>query len=135
VYRIRHMMTATGLAMSLAGGGAGVALAQSAGSAPAAGQSGTASPSTVDLSDATVHKVGAALHRVTQIRHDYSQRAQAATMPTEQHALAQQAQTASIQAVQDQGLTVQQYDTVLRIAMNDPQLKDRLLKEASQTKE
>ena len=83
-----------------------------------------------DLSDAMVHKVGAALRETVSIRQKYAERAQATKSPQEQQALTTQAQTEMVQAISDQGLSVQQYNQVIQMAQADPTLKQRLLSAA-----
>jgi hypothetical protein len=85
-----------------------------------------------DLSDSTVHKVGVALRHVTQIRQDYANRENANMALNDRQALAQREEAASVKAVEDQGLSVDQYNQVLRMAMADEGLKSRLLTEAQQ---
>jgi hypothetical protein len=84
--------------------------------------------------DDTVQKAGVAMHHVLQIRQTYSQRVQAASMPAEKQTLAQQAETETTKAVTDQGLSVQEYNRVLHLAMADPNLKARLLKVETTTR-
>jgi Domain of unknown function (DUF4168) len=83
-----------------------------------------------DLSDAMVHKVGTALRQTVTIRQKYAERAQSIKSPQEQQALATEAQTEMVQAITDQGLSVQQYNQVIQMAQADPTLKQRLLSAA-----
>jgi hypothetical protein len=83
-----------------------------------------------DLSDAMVQKVGTALRQTVTIRQKYAERAQATKSSDEQQALASQAQTEMVQAISDQGLTVQQYNQVIQMAQADPTLKQRVLSAA-----
>jgi hypothetical protein len=80
-----------------------------------------------DLSDATITKVGAVLRQTVTIRQKYAERAQSIKSPQEEQALEAQAQTELVQAVSDQGLSVQQYNQVIQMAQADPTLKQRLL--------
>jgi hypothetical protein len=124
----------TVLATALLTGVAGrPAMAQSTGPAGGAGAATTPDQAQPDVSDVTIHKAGAAMRRVTEIRHDYMQRIQATTVPNQQVALRQQADEATVKAVVDHGLTVQQYNSVLRTAMADPNVKTRLLQAASRS--
>jgi hypothetical protein len=82
--------------------------------------------------DATVQKAGAALRHIAQIRQGYSPQMSAATTPEQQQAVAQQAAAASERAITDQGLTVDQYNQVVRLALADPTFKQRLLAAAQQ---
>lgn len=52
--------------------------------------------------------------------------------PNDRQALTQREEAASVKAVEDQGLSVDQYNQVLRMAMADDGLKNRLLTEAQQ---
>jgi hypothetical protein len=80
-----------------------------------------------NLSDATITKVGAVLRQTVTIRQKYADRAQSIKSPEEEQALEAQAQTELVQAVSDQGLSVQQYNQVIQMAQADPTLKQRLL--------
>jgi Domain of unknown function (DUF4168) len=83
-----------------------------------------------DLSDAMVHKVGAALRQTVTIRQKFAERAQATKSQEQQEALTAQAQTEMMQAISDQGLSVQQYNQVIQMAQADPTLKQRVLSAA-----
>ena len=135
--RVAVRRATTALATTLLMGAAAFpAMAQSTGPAtgPSTGNMQATAPGSAqpDLSDVTIHKAGAAMRQVTAIRQDYTQRIQATKAPDQQAALRQQADTASVKAVEDHGLTVQQYNQVLRTAMANPDVKAHLLKEESQ---
>jgi hypothetical protein len=83
-----------------------------------------------DVSDAMVHKVGTALRQTVTIRQKYAERAQATKSAQEQQTLTTQAQTEMVQAISDQGLSVEQYNHVIQMAQADPTLKQRLLSAA-----
>jgi len=102
-------------------------LAQQSGTSPTPPSAPGATIKQGDLSDATVQKVGAVLRQTTTIREKYAERAQAVKSPQEEQALAAQAQSEMVQAVNDQGLSVQQYNQVIQMAQADPALKQRLL--------
>jgi hypothetical protein len=103
------------------------ALAQQGGSDTATPNVPSATIKQGDLSDATVQKVGAVLRQTVTIRQKYAERAQSVKSPQEEQALAAQAQSEMVQAVNDQGLSVQQYNQVIQMAQADPTLKQRLL--------
>ncbi len=106
------------------------ALAQQGGTDVASPQKPGATIPQADLSDATVQKVGAVLRQTVTIRQKYAERAQSAKSQQDEQTLATQAQTEMVQAVSDQGLTVQQYNQVIQMAQADPSLKQRLLSAA-----
>jgi poly(3-hydroxybutyrate) depolymerase len=87
----------------------------------------TAQPS--ELSDGMVQKVGKALRNAATIRQQYTDRAQTQS-PQQQQQLTEQAQGEMVKAINDQGLSVQQYNQVIQMAQADPTLKQRLLSAA-----
>jgi hypothetical protein len=80
-----------------------------------------------NVSDATVGKVGAALRDVVQIKQSYAQRLQSAKTPTEQQDLSKQASGEATASIARHGLSIDQYNQVIREAQNDPALKERVL--------
>jgi GTP1/Obg family GTP-binding protein len=103
------------------------ALGQQGGGNAAAPQPPGAAAQKDQLSDATVQKVGKALRQAATIRQQYSDRAQATKSQEQQQQLTEQAQGDMIKAINDQGLSVQQYNQVIQMAQADPSLKERLL--------
>ena len=98
----------------------GTASAQSRGPMPPA----TTTPA---LSDAVVNKAGAAFRQVSQIKQKYSRQIQTSSDTERQQELERQADDASIRAVEGQGLSVDQYNQVIRLAQADPGVRARLL--------
>ena len=79
------------------------------------------------VSAGTITKAGAALRRVTEIKQTYSQRLGGAKTEDEQQTLRKQATEEAVKAISDQGLTVDQYNQVIRQAQANPGLRERLL--------
>jgi hypothetical protein len=105
------------------------ALAEQSPTTNAVPQMQGAAPQQGELSDALVHKVGAALRQTAVIRQKYAERAQSMN-PAQQQQLTGQAQSEMMQAIGDQGLSVQQYNQVLQLAQADPTLRQRLMSAA-----
>ena len=103
------------------------ALPAAAQQAPATPRSPAAPSQQGQMSDAMVTKVGTALRHVAMIRQDFSQRAQATKSEQQQQALSDQARNEMVKAIGDQGLSVQQYQQAIQMALNDNTLKRRLL--------
>jgi len=82
------------------------------------------------VSDAVVHKVGAALRQTATIRQKYVERAQSANSPQQKQELSSQVETEMLKAISDQGLSLQQYNQVIQLAQADPSLKQRVLSAA-----
>lgn len=68
----------------------------------------------------------AAVKRVSVIRDDFEQKVAKAPV-AEKKRLADEADNAMAKAVTDQGLSVEEYSTILQVAQNDPVVRDKLL--------
>jgi len=89
--------------------------------APGRGTTGAAVP------DATVTKAGAALRDVMEIDRHYSSRAQAAQNAEQRQDLEEQAATEATEAIGRRGLSLSEYNEVIRLARVDANLRERLL--------
>jgi esterase/lipase len=87
---------------------------------------------TTSIPDATIQKAGAALRQIAQIQQDYQQHMKSAQTQEQQQGLTQQANAQAVQAVKNQGLSVDQYNQVIRVAQADPGTRQRLLAAAQQ---
>jgi hypothetical protein len=79
------------------------------------------------LSDELVTKVAAAAGRVAQIQQDFTIQADATPAPEARNALATQARLEAEQAIDDAGLSIEDYNSVLVAAENDEELERRLV--------
>jgi hypothetical protein len=86
-----------------------------------AGQS--ASPT---ISDQKLDAAAAAIGQVTSIRQSYEQKIAEAPPSDKQH-IADEANNALKKAVTDQGLTVDEYNTIVQTAQNDPTIRQKLV--------
>ena len=77
--------------------------------------------------DETITKVGKALRQVAEIKEAYTERLASAATDTERQELALHAEDAALQALDEQGLSVDRYDEVITAAEADPDLEQRLL--------
>jgi uncharacterized protein DUF4168 len=74
----------------------------------------------------TIGKAGAALHDVARVQAKYQGKWEAAS-PEQKQSMSDQANAEAVQAIQSHGLSVQEYSSVIRVAQNDPQIKQKLL--------
>jgi hypothetical protein len=88
-------------------------------------------PST-EIPDATIGKVGAALHDVATVQEKYQGPIDSASQAQKQ-SLSEQANAEAVQAIQSRGISVREYSNVVRTAQNNPQIKQRLLEAAKQS--
>jgi len=123
-------------------GVAGAALFVAMAAVPAAAQQPGPSGGTLDMthpqatapgtpsagvSDAVVVKTGAAVRRVAAIRQSYGPRIAAAGTDSERQNLQQQAMAEATKAINDQGLSLDQYNHVIEMAQADPALGKRVV--------
>jgi hypothetical protein len=79
------------------------------------------------ISPDLVKKVGAAAGQIARIQTDLTTQAETETAADTREALAQRARTAAEQVIDEQGITVHDYNTVLAAAEGDQDLERRLL--------
>lgn len=84
----------------------------------------TPSPS---ISDQKLDAAAAALEQVATIQQTYRQRFAQATTPTDQERVVAEARDALTKAVKDQGLSVEEYNAIIEIAQDDPQVRGKVL--------
>jgi Domain of unknown function (DUF4168) len=63
--------------------------------------------------------------RVAGLKQDYQQRI-AAAAPSDKERIANEAINALAKAVTDQGLSVEEYDSILEVAQNDPEVREKI---------
>lgn len=95
---------------------------------PQRGMSGAGIPD-----DETILKVGTALRQVAEIKEAYTERLASASTEAERQELSLRAETAALQVLDDQGLSVDRYDEVITAAEADADLEQRLLTAARLT--
>ena len=86
-------------------------------------QNQSASPS---ISDQKLDAAAAAIDRLASVKQNYQQQI-AAAPPSDKDRLAGDASNAMKKAVTEQGLSVEEYSSILRVAQNDPGVRERLL--------
>jgi hypothetical protein len=79
------------------------------------------------ISQEMVTKVGSAAGRVARIQQDYATQVEAETEAEAREALAVQARAAAERVIDEQGISIQDYNEVLSAAENDQDLEQRLL--------
>lgn len=82
---------------------------------------------TVEISEKKLDAAAKAVKNVSTIRDSYEQKLIKA--PTDQKAkLADEASDAMAKAVTEQGLSVEEYTSIIEVAQNDPVVRNKLLK-------
>jgi hypothetical protein len=83
--------------------------------------------STGSVSDVVVQKVGAALGQISQIRENYAEQYASVDTDEQKRAVEAEAQMVMVEAVNQQGLSVEQFNDVVTAAEADPELGQRVL--------
>jgi Spy/CpxP family protein refolding chaperone len=90
----------------------------------------TPSPDSSDqqpnVPDQKLDATAAAIRQVVAVKDDYQQRLDAAD-PSDKKRIAEEANSALVKAVTDQGLSVDEYASIMVVAQNDPAVRDKLV--------
>lgn len=78
------------------------------------------------IPDRKITQTATAMQKVMTLRETYEQRLASAT-PSQRGAIAQQGEVAIQKAVTDQGLTLAEYNSIIQLAQNNPDLRQKLL--------
>ena len=87
----------------------------------------TPSLSNSDVPDETVAQVGRAVSEVMKLRQTLEENLAGARTDEERQSLTEQADTAAVRAINEQGLSIAQYNDVISAAQSDPELQERVL--------
>lgn len=79
-----------------------------------------------DLSDQKLDAAAAAIGRVASVKEQFEQRLESAT-PADRDRIVDEANSEIVKAVTDQGLSVEEYASILIVAQKDPQVRQKLL--------
>jgi len=79
-----------------------------------------------DLSDQKLKAVATALQRVASLRKEYEQRIAGAEAPAEKERIVAEANKELPKAVTEQGLSVEEYTSILDAARDNPEVRDKL---------
>jgi hypothetical protein len=85
------------------------------------------STSAPDLSDQKLSAAAAALERVVSLQNDYQQRIAEAQAPAEKDRIVAEANNELTRAVTEQGLSVEEYASILNVARGDPEVRGKIL--------
>jgi len=98
-------------------------LAQSPSPAPSPGPS-TSAP---DLSDQKLSAMAAAIERVASLQKDYRQRIAEAEAEAEKQRIVEEANNELTKAVTEQGLSVEEYASILDLAQANPEIRGKII--------
>ena len=81
---------------------------------------------TPNFSDQKLDAAGIALKQVATIKKDYQQRLEEAAS-SDRERIADEANSALVKAVTEQGLSVPEYNAIMVVAQNDPEVREKVL--------
>ena len=79
------------------------------------------------LSDQKLDAAAAALGQVASLLRDYQGRLLQATEPADKQRIAEEGNSRRKKAVEDQGLTIEEYNSIIMAAQNDPEVRNKIL--------
>jgi hypothetical protein len=94
---------------------------------PGAPPATTPSPSAAPIPDKKLDAVAAAAKKVVAVSDEYEKKI-AQAPEGEKQRLTSEAKQATTKAVSDEGLSIDEYATIMRTAQNDPSVRDRLIR-------
>jgi uncharacterized protein DUF4168 len=91
-------------------------------------------PTTAGISDQKLDQAAAAMAHVNSLHKSYQEKITQAP-PEKQDSVIAEANNALQKAVTDQGLSVDEYNTIIKTAQNDPAVRDKLVQRLAAPKE
>ena len=119
-----RVVSASLLALFMAAGRSQV-LAQQA-SQPQAPQTAPAMQAS-DISDKKLEKFAESLDQIMEIRQDFTAKLEKTGDPAEAQQLQQQANEKMLETVQNNELSIEEYNAINQAVQNDPQLRDKVI--------
>lgn len=79
-----------------------------------------------DISDQKLDAAAAALQQVASLKENYQQQIEAAA-PSDKQRISDEANNALVEAVTKQGLSVEEYTSIIVVAQNNPEVREKIL--------
>jgi hypothetical protein len=84
------------------------------------------SDQTANIPDQKLDAAAAAIKQVATVKENYQQRLEAAS-PSDKERIVDEANNALVKAVTDQGLSVEEYSSILVVAQKDPAVREKIV--------
>jgi hypothetical protein len=121
-------LTAAILATAVPAANAQVQNAQAQPSAPSPSQPSQSIP------DHKLDATAAALDQIADVKESYTKKIEATPSETDKQQLVDDANKALVKAVTDQGLSVEEYTSIMVVAQNDPMVRQKILQRLKPSK-
>ncbi len=123
--KLHTRLVSTGFAALLMAAGASQVSAQQASPAPATQPAPVVEAA--DISDQKLEKFADSLGEIMEIREDFTAKLEKTGDPAEAQQLQQQANEKMMNTVQENDLSIQEYNAINRAVQNDPKLRDKVI--------
>jgi len=80
-----------------------------------------------DISDQKLDATAAALDQIADVKQSYTKQIEATPGDADKRRLVDEANKALVKAVTDQGLSVEEYTSIMVVAQNDPGVRQKIL--------
>ena len=99
-------------------------------------QSPAPSPSqpSQSISDQKLDATAAALNQIADVKESYTKQIEATPSESDKQRLVDDANKALVKAVTDQGLSVEEYTSIMVVAQNDPMVRQKILQRMQPSK-
>ena len=123
--KLHTRLVSTGFAALLMAAGASEVSAQQGSPAPAPQPAPVVEAG--DMSDKMLEKFADSLGEIMEIREDFTAKLEKTGDPAEAQQLQQQANEKMMNTVQENDLSIQEYNAINRAVQNDPKLRDKVI--------
>ncbi|MCI0917251.1 DUF4168 domain-containing protein [Pseudomonas stutzeri] len=123
--KLNTRLVSTGFAALLMAAGASQVSAQQASPAPATQPAPVVEAA--DISDKKLEKFADSLGEIMEIREDFTAKLEKTGDPAEAQQLQQQANEKMMNTVQENDLSIEEYNAINRAVQNDPKLRDKVI--------
>jgi len=123
--KLHTRLVSTGFAALLMAAGGSQVSAQQASPAPATQPAPVVEAA--DISDKKLEKFADSLGEIMEIREDFTAKLEKTGDPAEAQQLQQQANEKMMNTVQENDLSIQEYNAINRAVQNDPKLRDKVI--------
>jgi Domain of unknown function (DUF4168) len=80
-----------------------------------------------DIPDQKLDATAAALDQIADVKESYTKQIEATPSDTDKRRLVDEANKALVKAVTDQGLSVEEYTSIMVVAQNDPTVRQKIM--------
>ena len=123
--KLNTRLVSTGFAALLMAAGASQVSAQQASPAPATQPAPVVEAA--DISDKKLEKFADSLGEIMEIREDFTAKLEKTGDPAEAQQLQQQANEKMMNTVQENDLSIEEYNAINQAVQNDPQLRNKVI--------